>query len=212
MADDAAGTVLIRVDSGVKHALQTLLQVGLDGARTDEQARLVAHLPKILPDKGHKGVGCVVGALLRHAGYNWSKDGGKIWLTANPEERAEHRRPAGPSTSRAAEPRATALQQLPINLEHEAGATNTEATRAADAARPPPPRVMPTVQADKELDKLRVLGSGWGAVARPLGAVPRWQNMRPSTRAGPGRCRDGPTDSLLPGVRCQTRQLGAQGF
>ena len=27
-----------------------------------------------------------------------------------------------------------------------------------------------------------------------------------------GRCRDGPTDSLLPGVRCQTRQLGAQGF
>ena len=26
-----------------------------------------------------------------------------------------------------------------------------------------------------------------------------------------GRCRDGPTDSLLPGVRCQTRQLGAQG-
>ena len=25
-------------------------------------------------------------------------------------------------------------------------------------------------------------------------------------------CRDGPTDSLLPGVRCQTRQLGAQGF
>ena len=27
-----------------------------------------------------------------------------------------------------------------------------------------------------------------------------------------GHCRDGPTDSLLPGVRCQTRQLGAQGF
>ena len=27
-----------------------------------------------------------------------------------------------------------------------------------------------------------------------------------------GRCSDGPTDSLLPGVRCQTRQLGAQGF
>ena len=27
-----------------------------------------------------------------------------------------------------------------------------------------------------------------------------------------GRCRDGPTDSLLPGVKCQTRQLGAQGF
>ena len=27
-----------------------------------------------------------------------------------------------------------------------------------------------------------------------------------------GRGRDGPTDSLLPGVRCQTRQLGAQGF
>ena len=27
-----------------------------------------------------------------------------------------------------------------------------------------------------------------------------------------GRCRDGPTDRLLPGVRCQTRQLGAQGF
>ena len=27
-----------------------------------------------------------------------------------------------------------------------------------------------------------------------------------------GHCRDGRTDSLLPGVRCQTRQLGAQGF
>ena len=56
------------------------------------------------------------------------------------------------------------MQQLPTNLEHDAG-TPTEATRAADAARPPEPGVMATT-APETLDRLGPRGSG--SVARPL--------------------------------------------
>ena len=56
------------------------------------------------------------------------------------------------------------MQQLPTNLEHDAG-TPTEATRAADAARPPEPGVMAST-APETLDRLGPRGSG--SVARPL--------------------------------------------
>ena len=106
----------------------------------------------------------MIEVLLRQAGYSW--DSNRVWLTAVPDKKAERRATAGPTTSRAATPR-VAMQQLPSNLEHDAG-TPTEATRAADAARPPAPRVMATT-APETLDQLGSRGSGWGSVARPLG-------------------------------------------
>jgi hypothetical protein len=103
----ASGSTMIRVDIGVKNALQTLLQ---------------------------------------HA-----------------DEKAERRATKAPDSSRPATPR-DEMQQLPTNLEHDAG-TPTEATRAADAARPPEPAGMAST-APETLDQLGPLGSG--SVARPL--------------------------------------------
>jgi len=103
----------------------------------------------------------MIEVLLRHAGYSW--DSSRVWLTAAPDKKAERRATAGPTTSRAATPR-VAMQQLPSNLEHDAG-TPTEATRAADAARPPEPGVMAST-APETLERLGPRGSG--SVARPL--------------------------------------------
>ena len=157
----ASGGTMIRVDIGVKNALQTLLQHALDDAENGTNDPLIAHLPKILPDAGKSNVGCVVKALLRHAGYSW--DSNRVWLSATPDEKAERRATTAPNSSRPATPRA-AMQQLPTNLEHDAG-TQTEATRAADAARPPEPAGMASTAPEK-LDQLGPLGSG--SVARPL--------------------------------------------
>ena len=106
-------------------------------------------------------VGCVVKALLRHAGYSW--DSNRVWLSTTPDEKAERRATTAPNSSRPATPR-DEMQQLPTNLEHDAG-TPTEATRAADAARPPEPAGMAST-APETLDQLGPLGSG--SVARPL--------------------------------------------
>ena len=152
---------MIRVDNGAKNALQTLLQHALDVGKSDTVDSLIAHLPNILSTAGKSSVSCVIHSLLRHAGYSW--DSNRVWLTAAPHEKAERRATAGPTTSRPAAPR-VAMQQLPTDLEHDAGT----ATRAADAARPPAPRVMATT-APGTLDRLGARGSGWGSVARPLG-------------------------------------------
>ena len=161
----ASGGAMIRVDHGAKNALQTLLQHALDVGKSDSLDSLITHLPKILPDAGKSSLSSVIHSLLRHAGYSW--DSNRVWLTAAPHEKSELRATAGPTTSRPAAPR-VAMQQLPTDLEHDAGAA-TEATRAADAARPPAPRVMATT-APGPLDRLGARGSGWGSVARPLGA------------------------------------------
>ena len=44
----ASGGDKIRVDSGAKNALQTLLQHAMDVAKSDSVDSLIAHLPKIL--------------------------------------------------------------------------------------------------------------------------------------------------------------------
>lgn len=103
----------------------------------------------------------MIEVLLRQAGYSW--DSTRVWLTAIPDKKVERRATAGPTTSRPATPRAV-MQQLPTNLEHDAG-TPTEATRAADAARPPEPGVMAST-APETLERLGPRGSG--SVARPL--------------------------------------------
>ena len=141
-----------------------MLQLALEDAKSDSVDSLITHLPKILPDAGKSSLSSVVESLLRHAGYSW--DSNRVWLTAAPHEKSELRATAGPTTSRPAAPR-VAMQQLPADLEHDAG-TATEATRATDAARPPAPRVMATT-APGPLDRLGARGSGWGSVARPLG-------------------------------------------
>ena len=159
----ASGGVKIRVDNGAKNALQTLLQHAMGVAESDTIDPLIAHLPKILSTSGKAGVSCVLHSLLRHAGYSW--DSNRVWMTATRQEKAERCATAGPTTSQPAAPR-FAMQQLPTDLEHDAGGTTTtEATRAADAARPPAPRVMETT-APTTLDRLGARGSGYGSVVR----------------------------------------------
>ena len=105
----------------------------------------------------------MIDSLLRHAGYSW--DSNRVWMTATRQEKAERCATAGPTTSEPAAPR-FAMQQLPTDLEHDAGGTTTiEATRAADVARPPAPRVMETT-APTTLDRLGARGSGYGSVVR----------------------------------------------
>jgi len=153
---------MIRVDTGVKNALTTLLQHAIDVGDNGTIDPLIAHLPKLKPGAGKsRTISWMVEVLLRQAGYSW--DSNRVWLTAVPDKKAERRATAGPTTSRAATPR-VAMQQLPSNLEHDAG-TPTEATRAADAARPPEPGVMATT-APETLERLGPRGSS--SVARPL--------------------------------------------
>ena len=158
----ASSCPAIRVDVGVKNALQTLLQHAIDVGENGAIDPLIAHLPKLKPEAGKsRTLGLMIEVLLRQAGYSW--DSNRVWLTAAPDKKAERRATAGPTTSRAATPR-VAMQQLPSNLEHDAG-TPTEATRAADAARPPEPGVMAST-APETLDQLGPRGPG--SVARPL--------------------------------------------
>ena len=158
----ASGGTKIRVDIGVKNALQTLLQHAIDVGENGAIDPLIAHLPKLQPEAGKSNsIGLMIEVLLRQAGYSW--DSTRVWLTAIPDKKVERRATAGPTTSRPATPRAV-MQQLPTNLEHDAG-TPTEATRAADAARPPEPGVMAST-APETLERLGPRGSG--SVARPL--------------------------------------------
>ena len=110
----ASGAAMIRVDSGAKNALQTLLQHALDVAKSDSVDSLIAHLPKILPDAGKSSLSSVIHSLLRHAGYSW--DSNRVWLTASPHEKSERRATAGPTTSRATAPRVAMGNWRPLRM------------------------------------------------------------------------------------------------
>ena len=113
----ASGGAPIRVDIGVKNALQTLLQHEPDVGENGTVDPLIAHLPKLKPEAGKsRTLGLMIEVLLRQAGYSW--DSNRVWLTAVPDKKAERRATAGPTTSRPATPR-VAMQQLPSNLEHD---------------------------------------------------------------------------------------------
>ena len=101
----ASGGGRVRVDDSVRHALQTLLQHALDDTENDTVDPLIAHLPKVQPEAGKSGsLSFMIEVLLRHAGYSWDTD--RVWLTAAPDKKAKRRATAGPTTSRAATPRA----------------------------------------------------------------------------------------------------------
>ena len=101
----ASGGARVRVDDSVKHALQTLLQHAIDVGDNDTIDPLIAHLPKLKPEAGKsRTLSWMIEVLLRHAGYSW--DSSRVWLTAAPDKKAERRATAGPTTSRAATPRA----------------------------------------------------------------------------------------------------------
>ena len=110
----ASGAAMIRVDSGAKNALQTLLQHALDVAKSDSVDSLITHLPKILPDAGKSSLSSVIHSLLRHAGYSW--DSNRVWLTASPHEKSERRATAGPTTSRATAPRVAMGNWRPLRM------------------------------------------------------------------------------------------------
>jgi len=88
---------MIRVDIGVKNALQTLLQHELDVGENGTVDPLIAHLPRLQPVAGKsRSQSFMIEVLLRHAGYSW--DSSRVWLTAAPDKKAERRATAGPTT------------------------------------------------------------------------------------------------------------------
>ena len=174
MADDAAedaedqvgrqsnATVRPRCSPRVNALLQTLLQQG------DTDA--VKPYLTIVKEGRQWNAGDVIAALAWKAGFDWSKDGKRVWRRSEPEAAAMLEPTAARNTLRPAEQRTTALGGLDeVNLQHDAEAEGVgapAAQRAAEAAQPEPPRALGLVKA-ATADKLK-RGSGWGNVPRPL--------------------------------------------
>jgi hypothetical protein len=114
--------------------------------------------------------GNVIEALLHACGLGWSPCGTKLWRRADPTKVIEWRPPQKGRSLRPGAPRATTLDALDDDeLQHDAGAARVgtaAAQRAAEAARPAPPRVLERVRPEAS-DRLK-RGSGWGSVPRPL--------------------------------------------
>ena len=72
----ASGGAPIRVDIGVKNALQTLLQHEPDVGENGTVDPLIAHLPRLQPVAGKSRSQSFMIDVLRHAGYSWDSNGG----------------------------------------------------------------------------------------------------------------------------------------
>ena len=119
-----------------------------------------------------KNVGHVVEVLLRKIGLDWSITGRLLWWKARGCDAGSlaWKEPAATGSRRPAEARTSTLGGLDESeLQHEAsavGAGSAAAQRAAEAARPEPPRVVERVRPDAS-DRLK-RGTGWGNVPRVL--------------------------------------------
>ena len=173
-AEDAEKGKQVRVSLPVKHVLQTILQHAAEafGDKTNELSDVLVSINNdpLRKINWNSNPGNVIEALLYAVGLGWSSRGKRLWRRAEPSEAIEWRPPQQGRSLRPAAPRATTLDALHGDeLQHEAtaaGAGTAAAQRAAEAARPAPPRVLERVRPEAS-DRLK-RGSGWGSVPRPL--------------------------------------------
>eukprot|EP00900_Chrysochromulina_parva_P017205 jgi/Chrpa1/25486/Chrysochromulina_OHIO_Genome00025713-RA len=162
------------VSHAVLASLQTILQHAAEtfGDKATELSGVLIPInnPILREINWNSNPGNVVAALLHACGLAWSTCGTKLWRRADPTKVIEWRPPAKTRSLRPAAPRATTLDALDDDeLQHDAGAAGVgtaAAQRAAEAARPAPPRVLERVRPEAS-DRLK-RGSGWGSVPRPL--------------------------------------------
>ena len=119
-----------------------------------------------------KNVGHVIEMLLRKVGLDWSSSGRLLWWTSRGREAGSlaWKQPARAGSRKPADARPSTIGDLDdAELEHDAtaaGAGSRAAQRAAEAARPEPPRVLERVRPERA-DRLK-RGTGWGNVPRTL--------------------------------------------
>ena len=162
------------VSHPVLAVLQTILQHAAEafGDKTKELSDVLVSINNdpLRKINWNSNPGNVIEALLHAVGFGWSADGTKLWRRADVTEVIEWRQRDKYRSLRPAAPRATTLDALHGDeLQHEAtaaGAGTAAAQRAAEAARPAPPRVLERVRPEAS-DRLK-RGSGWGSVPRPL--------------------------------------------
>jgi hypothetical protein len=144
----------VRVSLSVLSVLQTVLQHAAEAFadKTTELSNVLTPINNLVLREvnWHSNPGNVVAAMLHACGLGWSPCGKKLWRRADPTKVIEWRPPAKGGSLRPAAPRATTLDALDDDeLQHDAGAARVgtaAAQRAAEAARPAPPRVLERVR------------------------------------------------------------------